>query len=201
MRSLPAGAQAALDARAITLRDFIWLVARDRSDDSAVSVGYWSDVGTVSAQVVNPMTGGTVSRTFAGAGGLISVSQVPMTANLTVQTVTVSVSQVSDANDLIRAYDVKQARIEIFRGLFTPAMVQLAPAFPRFVGFVDEVQITTPAEGGDGSIDMTCVSHAQEMSRFNPATRSDADLRKRDPDDTFRRHAASVGTWEVTWGD
>lgn len=201
MRTLPAGAQTALEARAITMRDFVWIEARDRSDDSTVTAGYWSDLGTVSAQVLNPLTGAEEARTFSGAGGLISISQVPMRADLTVQSVTVSVSQVGSPNDLIRAYDAKQGRIEIYRGLFSPAMAQLAPAFARFIGFVDEIEIKTPAEGGAGSIDLVCLSHSQELSRYNPATRSDADMRARDPNDTFRRHAAAVGTWEVTWGD
>lgn len=201
MRQLTNPAKAALDQRAVTIRDFLWLEPRDRSTGDVIQYGMWSDIGTVAANVISPRTGLIESRTFEGGGGLAQISQIPMTSNLTVQTVSITLSQISNANDLIRTYDAKQARVEIFRGLFAPAtLVQLAPAFPRFVGYVDGIEINTPAEGGDGSIDLTCVSHSQEMSRYNPATRSDAYQRRRAPGDTFSQHAASVGTWELRWG-
>lgn len=181
------------------MRDFVWIIARDRVDQTPVPYGMWSGIGTISASVIDPLTGSPVSRTFDGAGGLVEISPVPMTANMTVQSVTVSLSHLADANDLIRAYDIRQARIEVWRGMFTPSMQQISAAVPRFVGFIDEAPIPTPAENQIGSVDLTCVSHSQEMSRSNPATRSDADTRRRDPTDTFRLHAAAVGTWEVNW--
>lgn len=202
MRALPAGAQAALDARAVTIRDFLWIEARNNATQAIVPVGFWSDLGDVTAQVIDPRTGIEVARSFEGAGGMIDISQVPMTSNLTVQTVDITLSQISNANDLIRGYDLKQARVEIFRGLFAPAsLVQLAPAYARFVGFIDMPDITTPAEGEAGDIKLTCAGHSQEMSRANTATRSDADQRKRAPADAFSRHAAAVGTWELQWGN
>lgn len=121
MRTLPAGALTALEARAVTIRDFLWIEARDPDTQGIVPVGFWSDLGQVSAQVIDPRSGIEVARSFEGAGGLIDISQVPMTSNLTVQTVDVSMSQISNANDLMRGYTVKQARVEIFRGLFAPA--------------------------------------------------------------------------------
>lgn len=201
MRQLPAAANTALNTRNVTIRDFLWIEARDRDTGALVPYGWWSDLGTVTASVIDPRTGEIVPRSFAGAGGLIEISAIPMMANMTVQSVTVTASQISNANDLVRGYSVKQARVEIFRGLFAPAsLVQLAPAYARFVGFVDEVKITTPSEGDTGGIELTCVSHSQEMRRKNPATRSDADQRRRSETDSFRRHAATVGTWEIKWG-
>lgn len=201
MKLLSPAAAAALAARNITLRDFVWIEARDRITGEIVPAGYWSDLGTIMAQVIDPRTGSPVSRSFKGAGGLIDVSQIPMVSNLSVQTVTITASQISDPNNLARVYNLKQARVEIFRGLFTPAaLVQLAPAYSRFVGFVDSVNITTPAEGGEGRIELTCVSHSQEMGRRNTASRSDADARNRQIADSFNRHTAAVGTWEIVWG-
>lgn len=201
MRQLSPAAQSALEQRNVTMRDFIWLEPRDRVTGGIIQYGMWSDLGWINAEVINPRSGLTVSRSFEGVGGLISVSQVPMTSNLTVQTVSIQASQIANTNDLLRGYDLKQARVEIYRGLFHAAsLVQLAPAFARFVGYIDEANVNTPAEGGEGGIDLTAVSHSQEMSRYNPATRSDAYTRKRNPDDSFSRHAASVGTWELKWG-
>lgn len=201
MRSLDAATLAALEARAVCLRDFLWIVARDRTTYVDVPVGFWSDLGDVSVQVVNPETGGPEYRSFEGSGNLIEISPIPLVANLTVQSVTVSASQISNVNELVRAYEVRQSRVEIFRGLFDPGtLTQIGPAYPRFVGFVDRVEITTPPENELGQLVLDCVSHAQEMSRSNPATRSDAYMKKRSAGDNFRRHAATVSTWDLKWG-
>lgn len=201
MRFLDAPAQTALEGRAVKVRDFIWFVVRDRDTGADVRAGFWSDVGTVDMQVIDPRSQAMQVRQFDGAGSLISISPIPLVSNLSVQAVTVELSQVSDANALIRAYDARQARVEIFRGLFEPeSLVQITPAFPRFFGFVDDPEITTPRENEDGKISLTCVSHTQELTRSNPATRSDAYQRQRNADDTFRQHAAVVGSWDIKWG-
>lgn len=201
MRPVSVEAMAALRERAVTLRDFLWIVARDRDTGAEVPYGVWSDLGPISASVIDPETGAPVARGYEGAGGLVDISGVPLVSDLTAQTVTVTVSQVADINDLIRAYEVRRARIEVHRGLFhVGTLAQLTPAFPRFVGFVDEASIRTPPEGELGGIELTCVSHAQELGRSNTATRSDAHMQRRNPGDTFRRHAAAVGSWELRWG-
>lgn len=190
-----------LDGRAVKVRDFIWLVVRNRLTGDEVTAGFWSDVGAVDAQVINPQTQEAETRAFAGAGTLISVSPIPLVSNLSVQSVSVELSQVSDADALIRAYDARQGRVEIYRGLFeVGSMVQAQPAFPRFFGFIDDPEIKTPRENDDGGIVLNCVSHTQEMVRSNPATRSDAYQRQRVANDSFRRHAAVVGSWDVKWG-
>lgn len=200
MRTIPPAMQAALDSRSAVMRDFLWIVARDASDGTPVPVGYWSDLGTVSANVMDPTLGVSQARTFRGAGGLVDISPIPLTSDMSVQEATIALSQVSDANDLVRAYDLKQARVEIFRGMFTTALLQIEPAEPRFVGFVDDIEIPTPSEESEASaIILTCVGHSQEMSRTNTAVRSDAYMRRRDANDSFRRHAATVGTWELNW--
>lgn len=199
-RSLSSENYDALQQRRLQARDFIWFVVRNRSDGSPVEDGYWSDVGSITADVINPDTGGTQSRSFFGAAGLISISDIPLVSTLTVQNVTVTLSQVSDRiNDLVRFYDCKQGRVEIFRGLFD-GRTQVGPAFPRFVGFIDEAPITTPKEGGSGDVTLTCTSNTQEMTRSNPDTRSDASQRLRSATDNFFQDASVVGTWQQFWG-
>ncbi len=201
MREVSAAAQAALENRDARLRDFIWFSVRDRITDNVVEVGYWSDVGPIDAQIIDPATQLTQVRSFSGAGSLISVGAIPLVSNLSVQTVTVELSQVSDADALIRGYDARQGRVEIYRGLFARgSYVQLAPAFARFVGYIDGIDFNTPSAGEEGAISLECVSHTQELSRSNPATRSDAHQRLRSPSDSFRRHAAAVAGWEIKWG-
>lgn len=201
-RSLSAENYAALQERVLVSRDFIWFVVRSRVDGSPVTDGYWSDVGQITADVVDPDTGGTSSRTFFGADGLISISDISLVSTLTVQNVTVTLSQVSERiNDLVRTYDCKQGQVQIFRGLYDPDTHEMVgPAFPRFVGFIDEAPITTPKEGASGNVTLSCTSHTQELTRANTETRSDVSQRLRSATDNFFADAAVVGTWSQFWG-
>jgi hypothetical protein len=201
-RTVSSEVAAALAAGRLVARDFLWFVVRDRDTGDPVTDGMWSDVGSITCQVISPDTGSPVARTFNGAGMLVSISDIPLVSNLQVQAVTITLSQVVDhVNDLVRGYDCKQGRVEIFRGLFDPDTRSLvAPAEPRFVGFIDEAPITTPKEGEEGSVSLRCKSHTQEMTRSNPDTRSDASQRRRSATDNFYQDVAVVGEWELFWG-
>lgn len=202
MRSISVANQAALAARRLLPRDFLWIVARDRTTGDPVSVGFWSDLGTVTALVKDPDTGAAVLRSWYGAGSLIQVSDIPAVSHVTVQTITIVMSQLDEqVEQAIRLYDVKQARVEIFTGLLDPdTRLLVDPAEPRFVGFVDQVEIRTGAENEDGAVTLTCTSHTQELMRANPATRSHEDQKTRDATDDFFVDAAVVSDWDHYWG-
>ncbi|MET4206846.1 hypothetical protein [Bradyrhizobium sp. LA2.1] len=200
--SLSAPNFAALQARRLKPRDFIWFVVRDRTTGNPVTDGYWSDIGSIDAQVIDPDTGSTVTRTFGGARGLISISDIPRVSNLTVQKITIKLAQVADrVNDLVRGYDCKQGKVQIFRGLFDISTnVMVAPAFPRFVGTIDTAPVTTPKEGETGDVSLSCTGHTAELTRSNPDTRSDASQRLRSATDNFYQDTATVSEWQQYWG-
>lgn len=202
MRDLPSEIVDALSARSIVARDFLWIVARNRDTGEAVPDGMWSDVGSITCEVVDPDTGSPDERTFAGAGTLIEISPIHLVSTLTVQPVTIRMSQIAErVETLVRTYDVRQARVEIFRGLFDPASRALvAPARCRFVGFVDRLSIVTPSEGEVGHAQFECVSHTQELFRSNTDTRSDQSQRRRSATDNFFQDTAAVGEWDIQWG-
>lgn len=197
MRNISTENLAALQARQLVARDFLWLVVRDRATGAPVTDGLWSDVGNVSAQVINPDTGLVDTRNWYGSGTLVAIDDIPLVSNLSVQNVSIRLSQIDDRiADLIRLYDAKQARVEIYRGLFDPDSRQMvAPAECRFVGFVDQIEINTPSENSEGSVTLSCASHTQEMTRSNPDTRSDASQKLRLSNDGFYADAATAGEW------
>lgn len=202
MRSISNENYAALQSRKLVARDFIWFIVRDPATGDPVTDGYWSDVGTITAEVLDPNTGSIDERQWFGSGTLIQVSDIPLVSNLTVQTVAVRLSQVADrVNQLVRDYDCKQGQVQIFRGLFDPnSRKMVAPAESRFVGFIDTIDIQTPAENADGSVTLNCVSHTQEMTRSNPDTRSHESQILRHPGDNFYQDTTVVGEWELFWG-
>lgn len=193
---------AALQARQLVARDFLWLVVRDRATGAQVTDGLWSDVGNVTADVINPDTGLVDTRDWYGSGTLVAIDDIPMVSNLSVQNVNIRLSQIDDRiNDLVRLYDAKQGRVEIYRGLFDPNSRQMvAPAECRFVGFIDQIEINTPSENEEGSVTLVCASHTQEMTRGNPDTRSDATQKLRSSTDNFFQDTSTAGEWEVFWG-
>lgn len=202
MRNISPANLAALHARRLVARDFLWIVARNRSTGAPVTDGMWSDVGNVSAAVIHPDTGLLVTRDWYGSGTLVAIDDIPLVSNLTVQNVNIRLSQVDDrVEQLVRDYDCKQARVEIYRGLFDPDSRQMvAPAECRFVGFVDTIEIKTPSEDEEGGVTLTCASHTLEMTRGNPDTRSDATQRLRNATDTFFQDSGTAGEWEIFWG-
>lgn len=202
MRTLDPIVQSALEAGTLVPRDFLWITARDRDTGTTFEYGMWSDLGSVTAPVLDPVTGLSVSRIYRGFGALVEVSPVVLVSGLTVQTVTITLSQLDpDAINLLQNYDLRRAPVELHRGFLDPVSMRLAsPAVPRFSGFVDEAPLITPAEGGSGSIELTCASHTQDLTRSSSAKRSDADQRRRSSTDGFFRHAAVVGQWTITWG-
>jgi hypothetical protein len=199
MRELPLAALQALASGRCKPRDFIWIVARDRDTGLPVADGQWSGLGRLDAQVLDPDTGGAVTRTFHGSGTLTQVSGISLVSVIQVQTATIHMSHVHDrVNALMRGYDVKQARVEIFRGLLSLDTEQLvAPAFCRFVGFVDEAPIFKPPQNGDGGhVELRCKSHTQELLRSSAELRSDESQQRRFPGDRFFQHVHVVGQWE-----
>jgi hypothetical protein len=79
-------------------------------------------------------------------------------------------------------------------------MTKAEPASSRFVGYVDEATLETPAEGGEGSFTLKCVSTAQELTRYNPDLRSNESQLLRAPGDTFYADTATVGDLTIFWG-
>lgn len=202
MKNYSSATVSALAARRLMPRDFLWIVARDRVTGAPVSVGFWSDLANVSALVIDPDAGSPVLRDFYGSGSLIAISDIPAIVGVSVDNVTVTMSQLHDqVEEALRLYDCKQARIEVHTGLLDPDSRKLVdPAEPIFVGFIDHVEIKTPAEGGEGAAILTCASGTQELLRNNPATRSHADQQIRAPGDSFFVDAAVCSDWDHYWG-
>jgi len=202
MRALVAAETSALGARKVRARNLVWITAKDRITLIPSSIGFWSDVGTVSMQVRDALTGLAIARTFVGAGALLGIDDIVLSSQLAVQEITLTLSQI-DANvaETVRGYDPRLGPIQIYRGLFNPDTHNLvAPARCRFVGFIDAIDIVDPKDKQAGSITVRAVSQLREMTRSNPAMGSDEDQKARFAGDRFFKFAGAVQDWEVAWG-
>lgn len=203
MRQISTENQIALNQRELIIRDFLYITARDRETQEPVNVGFWSDIENISAFVLDPDTLLPVNRLYYGAGSLIEISDIPSVSVIQVQDINIRMSQLDEiVEEAVRLYDIKQARVEIHRGLLDPDSRNLiAPAMIRFDGFVNSLTITTGSENTEGNVVLTCTSHTQELTRSNPATRSHEDQKTRNDSDNFFIDAAVVSEWQLDWGE
>lgn len=202
VRVLDAGTQGAIRNRsAIVPRNFIVITAKDRDSGDAVVHGFWDDADTVAVNVLDE-DGATVSRTFAGDGAVLSLDPIPMRIGLEVRTVQLVLSALhADVLDLVRGDDPRGAKVEIYRGLLDPASgALLAVPRIRFLGKVNAAPIATAAVGGESSVTLAIVSHTRELTRTNPAKKSDAQQQLRSGD-RFRRYTNVAGDWDIWWGE
>ena len=82
----------------------------------------------------------------------MEISDLPLVANLSVQNATIRASQLhAEMERIVRDYDCQQARVEIYRGFFSPEIrLMVAPAFACLVGFVDTIEVQTPSHNEEG---------------------------------------------------
>lgn len=202
MRNISPQVQAARSARVVEDRDFLWLVGKRRDTGALEATGFWSDLGTINAPVVDGITGVTVLRTFVGAVSLIEISAIEMANDTMYRTVDVKLTQLHPAvEQAVRLYDARQAEIQIWRGTYDPdTMNLLEPAATRFVGRVDELPIITGAEGEESTLTLRCRNHAQELDRASTEKRSDESQKLRHPGDRFYQHASAMASRKQFWG-
>lgn len=203
MRSVDSTTSAYLQTRAgVVPREFLWIVGKDRSTGEPAAAGLWNDLDVVTVTVLDGLTGSEVSRDYAGAGSLIKIDAIPLTSDLTIRTVRIRLSQVNAAvANAIRGYDPRFAHVEIHKGLFHLSTRQLiAPPVAHFVGQVNGAPIRTPPPGQEGDITLSVVSQTRELTRTNPAKKSDETQRLRSGD-RFRRYKDVAGQWDVFWGE
>lgn len=202
MRSLDVDTQAAIRDRGhIVPRNFVVVTAKDRDSGDAVVHAFWNDAETVAVNVLDA-DGATVSHNFAGDGAILDMDAIPMRIGLEVRTVQIVLSPLSPkVQDLVRRDDPRGGQVEIYRGLFDPVgFVLLAPPRLRFLGRVNEAPIETAAAGGSSAATLRVVSHTRELTRTNPARKSDEQQKLRSGD-RFRRYGGSVKDWPIFWGE
>lgn len=201
MRSLDPAEMAAIAARTVVARDLVVITVKDRITGNASDVGFWSDAGPFSCLVKNGRTGLVEGKAFVG-GALVSIGDIPLISDISVRTVDVVLSGI-DASviDATRTFDARNAPITIYRGYLNPDTLELvAPAKSRFIGFIDEAPVVTPAEGGAATVTLSCASHTRELTRKNPDVRSHESQILRKSDDDFFHDTSVVGDWELWWG-
>ena len=165
-----------------------------------MTFAFWSEHDTVTATVPNPWTGSSQSYPFVGAGAILTVGETPRTSDLSIRRKSITLSAVHETVlDMWTAHDMRLAQVAVYQGLFDPDTRNLVSAMLEFVGELNGAPKEVPAAGGEGGIRFDFVSDTRQLTRTNPAKRSDAHQRTRQ-NDGFHKYIGVAGDWNIPWG-
>lgn len=188
--------------KGVAPRAFVWFEGRSRSNGALEAIGLWSGDYDVTIAVTSGISGAPVSRPYIGAGSVLGISPIRQVSDLTIQTVTIDLSQIAPAaQEIVRGYDIRLGKVEIHEVTLDPVSRQpVAVPDLVFIGEVDGAPISTPARGGEGSIQIKAVSDAISMLSRRNYQKSSYEAQKRRGGDEFGKYGAVIANWTVPWG-
>lgn len=197
MRSLPAAVASFLSARpdAVRVHTLVWITGQDRATGLPQSIGLWNGLDNQQFDV-----GGL--RDYYGAGNILGLDRINYGTGLDARMHTLTLAAISpEVEQAVRAYDARLAPVEV-HGLLIDPLYNTIVGTPWLAlrGWVDEVEIRTPAVGGEGGIDLRIASASRALTRTLALKRGDASQQLRGGD-RFRRYAEISGTATVAWGE
>ena len=204
MRAVDPAAQGLRETRGgLAERLMLWIEARHRVTNAVEGLGLWTGEDTEDITALDLWTNTTATRDFQGAGGLLAVSRpaahrrprgAPGPRD--------ALGARRDGDPAVRDYDVRGARVQIWRRTLSPETgLPVGAPEPAFKGFVNRAPIPRPVAGGFAAIELECVSAVRLLTIPNGREKSDAAQRLRDPDDAFRQYKAIQKTGDAVLGD
>ncbi|SEU03364.1 hypothetical protein [Paracoccus homiensis] len=177
---------------------FLHVVGRNRDTGAAAPLGVWSGDEDITINVQTP-EGGLTSRTYFG-GCNLAMDGLPYVADLTDESVTLSMSQIADpVQQMIRGYDARLAYAEIHATTWDGGRFSSTPSL-EWIGIVDDAMIDTPSVGGDGSVSLTIRSEIMtQLTQINPAKSSHQHQKRRNAVDKFSEYSGIVKDWNPDW--
>ena len=197
MRILPAAVASFLAGRpdAVRVHTLVWLSARNRTSGQIETMGLWNGPDHQQFNI-----GGL--RDYFGAGNILGLDRITYGTGLDVRMHTITLAAISpEVEQAVRAYDVRLSPVEV-HGLVIDPLYNVIVGTPWLAlrGWVDEVEIRTPAVGGEGGIDLRIASATRALTRTLSLKRGDASQQRRGGD-KFRRYAELSGVTSDPWGE
>lgn len=188
-------------ANSLIERKLIWFAVKDRETGAPIGRGIWDGNEDLTFTVPSGLTGLDEARDYYGAS-LVSIGDIPCWTDMNVQTVQLDLSQIADvAQQLIRQYNARLARVEIHTMYMDPETGAPAGFLLDWVGEVDKAKVKTPALGGEGSISIQTVSDIMSMlTRINGRKSSYEDQKGHENGDEWNLCSSTVSSWKIAWG-
>jgi hypothetical protein len=166
----------------------------------AKTFAFWTEHDTETGTFVSPWTGTSMSLPLIGGGAVLEVGETPRTSDLSIRRKSITMSTIHEGVlDMWTGHDMRLAQVAIFQALFDPATRNLVSMLLEFVGELNGAPKEVPAAGSEGGIRFDLVSDTRQLTRTNPAKRSDAHQRTRG-NDGFHKYIGVAGDWVIPWG-
>lgn len=187
------------DSEGLVEADFVVFHVRTYAGAPA-TFAFWTDHDTITAAMVSPFTGVLQGHDFVGAGAILDVGETARTSDISIRRKSLVMSAVHETVlDMWTGHDMRLAKVAVHMGLFDPDSRNLAATEIEFAGELNGAPKEIPARGGSGGIRFDMVSDSRQLTRTNPAKRSDAHQRTRQ-NDGFHRYIGVAGDWNIPWG-
>lgn len=198
MRSLDAAVTAQFATReGLNARLLFWVIAKDRGTGDPTPVGFWT------GDDHQDFTIGGDTRTYYGAGALLSMPALKFEVGLKVRSHRISFSPLApEVEQALSGYDPRLAPVELHVAYFDPLTTALLAEPNRvFKGFVNTIKYTTPPVGGGAEVEVELLSSAHSLTRSLALKKSHESLIARSPTDNFRQYTTVTGAVECVWGE
>lgn len=185
------------DVGSVRARHLVWITAKTKSSPvTEESIGFWNGIGS------RQFTIGGETRTYLGAGQLLSMDPITASVGLQVRMHRLALSSIpAEVQDLILTYDTRLAPVEVHRALFNVETNELVSEPTRVLkGTIEEMPVPRPAEGETATMAITVASASRALTRGLSIKKSDAAQRAIDPTDEGRKYASISGVVTVFWG-
>jgi len=166
----------------------------------ARTFAFWTEHDTETGTFVSPWTGTSISLPMVGGGAVLDVGETPRTSDLSIRRKSLTMSAIHQGVlDMWTGHDMRLAQVAVFQALFDPDTRNQVSMLLEFVGELNGAPKQVPAAGGEGGIKFDLVSDTRQLTRSNPAKRSDAHQRTRG-NDGFHKYIGVAGDWIIPWG-
>lgn len=184
---------AALQKSTIQPRWLFSVSAKNRLTGEVEEMGLWTGLGDITLNVDGK------TKTYTGAGSLLSMDGLVYKAGLNVQSQEVSLSLLdSKVVNMLRVYDPKMSPVTIHLVLLDEFEQLVGNPHRCFKGFIDTLDITESEDDATASVKL--VSSIRNGTKPLYLKQSHQQQLKRDPTDMGREFAAISGEVKIYWG-
>jgi hypothetical protein len=197
MRTISPALTAHLAARrGLVVRLLFYAWPKNRTTNAIEEIGLWT--GSTAQEFT--IEGDT--RTYIGAGGVMSVASIVTAIGLDIRHQRISLNNIfPEVEDLMRLYEPHTAPAVLHRALFDPDTRALLEEPHRlFKGAIEKAPSKRPEAGGVATADLSLVSSARRLTRTLTARQSDANQQQRGADRALRWADVS-GEIVTPWGE
>lgn len=205
MRDVDPALQAALENApyvGLVPRRLVYMTGKSFTTGDPTSVAFWTGYDEATFTIESPDDDTDIVRAYVG-GVDLQTGSIPLVSDLTIQTISIGMNALHpQVQNFVRGSDLRLGKVQVHDVvLSSQSRNPVSTAALVFLGEIDGSPIDLPgANDGEATVTIRATSDVISMlSRTNPAKASYQEQKLRSGDE-FAVYAATVATWQVSWG-